>query len=478
MLTGAIAVMLLVYIFLAAKMPRTAVLTMPVTAIGFLMLSASEQDVLAVFMAFLMVATTLIALATLSPREKRNWARKAAIWTLRLVAAIPALALAGVLWPLTVLLMPVFVTLFLRYYFVARHSTALFVISTIGACMRQNLPLAMALETAAANAYDKRSRVLRSISSWLVQGYALSEAIKRGYRACPAHAVGAIAAAEKIGQLPEALRCIEADMVQLADETKKIRPVDWSYPFMVLAIMSLIVTGLMIYIIPTFAEVLNDMSDGATGLPYPTQLLLNTISTVMHNYAAVGVLMCCVTWTLGAALWVRFRPRRPEKPYLLSRVGDFVKWHIPVARWFEKNYSMLQAVALMRVSLRAGATVDQAIRGTLGLDTNCRFRICMARWLERVERGDNVAAAAKSSGVPKALAYAFDTDTNGGTTTEILQVLEEFYRSSYNFRANVAKAVAVPVMVVGLGAMVGLVIYAMFVPMNTMLWVMMSDLTP
>jgi len=94
MLTGAIAVMLLVYILLAAKMPRTAVLTVPVAAIGFLMLSASEQDVFAVYMSFLMVATTLIALATLSPREKTNWARKAAIWTLRLIAAVPALALA------------------------------------------------------------------------------------------------------------------------------------------------------------------------------------------------------------------------------------------------------------------------------------------------------------------------------------------------------------------------------------------------
>jgi type IV pilus assembly protein PilC len=478
MLAVAVAVMLLVYIVLAAKMPRTAILTAPLAAAGFLMLSLAEQDEIAALLSLLMLATTLIALAAISSRDRHNWARKAAIWALRIIAALPVLVVTAWIWPLTVLLLPVFVTVFLRYWFVARHSTALFVISTIGSCMRQNLPLAMALETAAANAYDKRSRVLRAVSRWLVQGYSLSEALKRGYRACPAHAVAAIAAAEKIGQLPETLRSVEADMVQKADESKKIRPVDWSYPFIVISIMAIITTGLMIFIIPTFAEVLSDMTDGAMGLPYPTQLLLNIVGGVTRNYVTVGVLMGCAVWILGAALFVRFRPRRPERPHLLSRIGDFVKWHIPFARWFEQNYSLVQVVALMRVSFNTGATVDQAIRSTLGLDTNCCFRKRLVRWLERVEQGDNVAAAARQSGVPKALAYAFDTEVNGGNTPEILKMLEEFYRNNYNFRANVAKTAAVPIMVVGLGAMVGFIIYAMFIPMTTMLSVMMLDVTP
>ena len=80
--------------------------------------------------------------------------------------------------------------------------------------------------------------------------------------------------------------------------------------------------------------------------------------------------------------------------------------------------------------------------------------------------------------MPGSLAYAFDTEVNGGNTVEILHVLEEFYRNAYNFRANVARAAIVPVMVVALGGVVGFIIYAMFVPMVTMLWVMMPEVLP
>ena len=44
---------------------------------------------------------------------------------------------------------------------------------------------------------------------------------------------------------------------------------------MVLVVAFVIVLALMYFIIPTFAEVLSDMSDGKAGLPWLTQKLLN-----------------------------------------------------------------------------------------------------------------------------------------------------------------------------------------------------------
>ena len=93
-------------------------------------------------------------------------------------------------------LSPVAVAIILRCLLVARNSRALYVISTIGTAMRQNLPLAMALETAAGQNTDKRAKTLRGISKWLVQGHSLSYAIAQGYSGCPAQAVAMITAAE------------------------------------------------------------------------------------------------------------------------------------------------------------------------------------------------------------------------------------------------------------------------------------------
>ena len=104
MLAAAIVALIFMYVVLAAKMPKVAILTVALAAFGGFVLSCDESDEIGAVLSLLMPLTTLMALAILSPRDGKNWPRKAAIWTLRIIAALPVLAVAGVLWPLTVLL--------------------------------------------------------------------------------------------------------------------------------------------------------------------------------------------------------------------------------------------------------------------------------------------------------------------------------------------------------------------------------------
>jgi len=161
---------------------------------------------------------------------------------------------------------------------------------------------------------------------------------------------------------------------------------------------------------------------------------------------------------------VRFRPRRPEKPYLLSRIGDYIKWHLPILHWFEKNYSMVQVVELLRLSLNAGYTVDDTIKNTLELDVNNCFRKRLKEWLERVKRGDNISTAVRESKLGPALAWAFDEQVNQGNTLSILETLESFYRSNYSYYVNLARFIMWPCITLIMGLMVGFVIYAIFSP--------------
>ena len=144
-----------------------------------------------------------------------------------LIAAFKALGL---------ILFAVLVSSIFSYKLTSRYAMTNNIISTIGACMRQNLPLSTALETTAGDNKDKLSRILRSISRWLSQGYSLSESVKRGYPSCPGDVVGMIAAAENVNQLPQAIKSLEADIMEKADESKRVEPVSLSYPLIVLLI--------------------------------------------------------------------------------------------------------------------------------------------------------------------------------------------------------------------------------------------------
>jgi len=475
MLAIIVITVVVLYVILAVKIPKVALITSPVAMIVFFVLSLASEAPVAAGISFLILPAGLLSLVA----DKRDWTRRVVKGLFQVLGGGCLLAIAVFLWPLALLLSPVFVTIILRCLLVARNSRALYVMSTIGAAMRQNLPLATALETAAGRNTDKRARILRSISKWLVQGHSLSDAIKRGYSGCPAQAVAMITAAEEIDQVPRAIRSIEADMVEKADESKKIKPVDMAYPFIVLSCAFIIMMGLMIFIVPNFAAVLSDMSDGKTSLPAPTQFLLNFSDWLFGGrgivlFGFVGVIIS----TISIATFVRFRARRPQRPYLLSRIGDFLKWHLPFLRWFEMNYSLVQVVSFLKVSLNAGCALNEAIRNSLRLDTNCFFRKRLKRWLRKVEAGDNVSSAAGKSGMGKPIAWAFDDKVNEGNTPEILGMLEEFYRSNYNFRINIAKSAAMPFMVVGLGAAVGFIVFAMFMPMFTILSVLTADVLP
>jgi len=468
---------LILYPILGFKKPGVTVVTSPVVCLLLVLaafLTGAFYNVLYGPVIFVVTLAAVILAGRAGDIEQ--WPEKCAKWMLisfavvlsflTMVAIFGVWGVAGFLPFLVFFIGPIIlIGLIISYGSISRHSIAAYVISTVGASMRQNLPLPMALESAAGGRADKRSRILRAIRKWLVQGYSLSESIKRGYPKCPSYAVAMIAAAERIEQLPSAIKSIEADMLTKADEKRKLRPVHPFYPVLLITFMFFIVWGLMWKVVPTFSTVLTEMTEGAP-LPGPTRFLMK-IGGYFREEIGLVLLIIFAFVVFGAVITgiaIRFRPRRPQEPYLVSQLGDFIKWHLPVLHWFERNYSMAQTVELLRLSLNAGCTVNGAIANTVDLDVNNCFRKRLKNWLAKVEAGDNIADAAKESGLGGTLAWAFDAQINQDNTLTILETLEFFYRSNYGYYVNLVRFIMWPCVTLVLGAMVGFVVYAIFSP--------------
>ncbi|MBN1456376.1 MAG: type II secretion system F family protein [Sedimentisphaerales bacterium] len=430
-------------------------------------------------LSLLTFAVTLITVLITPARDDDSnyWPRTAAKWIIVFLSLIGLLLLTAYAFPPGIILFPVLIASLIAHQATSRKATALYIVSTIGTCMRQNLPLAMALQNEAGQQTDTQARTLRRISQWLVKGYNISDAIKLGYPKCPPDILAMLTVAEKTNQLPQAAKTIEAELIQKGQENTKIKPFDPVYPVTVLVIAFLIMSGLMVFIVPTFAEVLMDVSEGKASLPVPTQILLNITSFIFRANVFL-ILFCLLVIIGGIATYVRYRPRRPEKPRLLSKIFDTCKWHLPILHWFELNYSTLRTIGVMRTFLQAGCTVNQMIANAINLDINYCFRKRLARWLEKVEHGENISDSAKKCGIGKSIAWAFDEKINRGNTPAILEMLEDFYRSTYKYRINITGSITEPVMVLMLGAMVGFVVYAMFLPMVNMILITAGDYIP
>ena len=466
-----IAIFILIfYAFLSYKKPGIALVTAPIVCLLLGFAAALNETFWGILFAPVIFLITLLAILV-QKREPdiEEWPRLWAKWILRgiafLLLIIGAFIVFGPLGAIGLGFFILFIAAIISYGLTSRHAVAAYVISTIGSSMRQNLPLPMALETAAGNQKDKRSKILQRIKKWLVQGYSLSESIKRGYPKCPGCAMAMVAAAERIDQLPEAIGAIEADMVVRADERMKIRPVHPFYPVLLIVFMFFIVFVLVWRVVPVFGSVLEEMT-GREELPAATRFLCGIADFVAFRYGWLfGLLVATIVIiVIPVSIYISFRPRRPDKPYLFSRIGDFVKWHLPILHWFERNYSMVQVIELLRLSLNAGCTVNDAIANTLGLDVNNRFRKSLKNWLAKVQSGENISVSAKAEGIGTTLAWAFDEQVNQGNTLMILEMLESFYRSNYSYRINLARYIMWPCVTLIMGTMVGFVILAMFLP--------------
>lgn len=470
------AVLMVVYTILGYKLPALAMATVPIAALGMVYFFIESAEMEVALSAVVLFLVTLVAVA-LGGRhaETQRWYQRLAFLILAAVGGL--LFIVGFFWAFAAVgagfVLPLFLLLgvaavvacLIGYSAGSRKATAASVFATLGSSMRQNLPLPMALECAAHGRTDGTAAALQQIKKWLLQGYSLVESLRRGYPRCPSRALAILAAAEPQDQLPTAMATVEADLRSQAAGRMRLQPVHAAYPLVILTITFIMVLGLMTFVIPQFKTVLEEMTGDR--LPAPTRVLMGIMEVLVYKRNGLPAILIFVliffvippVW-----IWARTRRRRPEKPYLFSRMGDWIKWRLPILHWFENNSATLQTVELLRISLRTDCPLNEAIRSALDLDVNQSFKKRLVCWLRRVEQGDDVAAAARGCGLPSGLAWAFERSASASHAPAVLEMLESFYRSNYSYRVNLARFILWPCAIILLGATVGFVVFAIFSP--------------
>ncbi|MEN6424390.1 MAG: type II secretion system F family protein [Phycisphaerales bacterium] len=476
----------LAYLYLAWKKPVVAFSMLPIV-ITFLVYVAAQTDSpeIDVVAVFLFLLTLMVVAATGWERQSRQWFHWGAwyllvgiVGTLVMGVLLAGIHSLGTGYPLVVIFIASGLVIFaslINYGVTSRHTRAVNVFSFLAASMRQNLPLPMALDCAATGDSSETGVILRGIKMWLVKGCSLADAVRRGYAQCPSGALAMIAAGEGIGQLPAALRAIEADVKCQTVGPRRLRPIHPFYPVLVIAFILFLMVGVMTFVLPRLDTALAEVVEGR--LPFATRVLCSIMHGLTDGPYGILILILAAVMVLSHSLYRSARRHRDRKGFLLWH-GDLLLWSLPFVRGFERRLAMVQVLELLRISLTAGCPVNEAIRGTLKLDVNLFLQKRLRRWLDRVERGENIAESARQCGLGPALAWAFDSGADTANTPAILELLESHYRSSYVYRVNVTRYILWPAAIVLVGLMVGFVVYAIFSPTVAIINMMALNVYP
>ena len=301
----------------------------------------------------------------------------------------------------------------------------------------------------------KLATALRDVRRDVEAGSSLSASMAKQDKVFPRLMVAMISAGETGGFLDQALDRIAVNFEKDANLRAKIKSA-MTYPAIVVAFSLLMLTGVLIFIVPIFEHMFAQLGGD---LPLPTKILV-TISHQMFWIVPVAVVV-----TVAGLKWFRRKLRTDEN----WRLGfDRLKLRLPVfgnlftkiaISRFARNLGTLLAVGVpvMQALDIVGATTGNAVLGEAMKDVQ-----------RSVRDGQTMSAPLERHAIfPAMVTNMMQVGEETGQMSAMLDKVSDFYDHEVETTTESLTAAIEPLMVVVMGALIGLMVVCLYLPMFT-----------
>jgi type IV pilus assembly protein PilC len=299
----------------------------------------------------------------------------------------------------------------------------------------------------------KLKKAIVAVRGDIEAGLALSQAMAKHPRVFNELFVSMVRAGETGGNLEEVLERV-AVQLEKDDHLRRTVRSAMVYPSLIAVFAVAVLVGMVVFLIPTFAEIYADLGGD---LPALTQFMIG-LSDAMRSYwyafivAPIALAFAFRHWKRtdrGRKLWDRFKLKIP------MRIGDTVL-KIALAR-FARTLGTLTA---------SGVPILQALDITSRTAGNRVISDPMAEVAERVREGQSLAVPLQKTGVfPSMVIQMLAVGEETGAMDRMLHKLGDFYDDEVASTLKALTSIIEPIMLILVGAIVGLVVISMYLPM-------------
>lgn len=290
--------------------------------------------------------------------------------------------------------------------------------------------------------------IISRLRDEVVQGSSLSDALKIYPETFPRLYISMVRAGEAGGALSDALTglCTHYERVQEA-RSKVISAM--IYPLIVLIVGILSVVGLMVFIVPRFAPIFDEL--GGT-MPLPTRILMG-ISGAMINYGWL-ILLILAGGVVAA------------QQYLKTEAGriwlDRLQLRAPVISKIARANAFAHFARTMETLIRNGVPILRAL--TIAEETvgNSVIAKEIADARNRVTDGSSIAGPLAAGGVfPPLLTDMLAVGEETGDLPGALSQIARRYDEELDFSIKILTTVLEPVLILGIALIIGFVAISM-----------------
>ncbi|HET8607212.1 MAG TPA: type II secretion system F family protein [Gaiellaceae bacterium] len=301
------------------------------------------------------------------------------------------------------------------------------------------------------------AEVVSEVRSEVEDGLLLSQAMARHPKVFNRLYVAMIEAGEAAGILDQVLDRVA---FQIERDTAIKRRVKGAmmYPTMVLIFATLVLAGMLMFLVPVFAKIFKDLGGQ---LPTLTQYVVDVSDLLKSSWfiifpGLIGGFFAFRRWKAtesGRRKWDAFLLRVPMK------VGDVVI-KVTMAR-FSRTLSTLIA---------AGVDIIKALEITGQTSGNAVVEDALTTVRARVHEGVPIAQPLIENNVfPPMVAQMVKVGEETGELDKMLGKIADFYEDEVDASIAALTSIIEPIMMIGVGCMVGVIIISMYLPMFRMM---------
>jgi type IV pilus assembly protein PilC len=306
---------------------------------------------------------------------------------------------------------------------------------------------------------------IRLVADDVEGGSTLSEAMAKHPKAFDKLYTNMVAAGEAGGVLDVVLQRL-ADFMEASQRLKRRVVGAMIYPIAVLSFATLILVGIMKWIIPKFKDVFT--REFGSELPPITEMLMDISHWVAEQYGWAVILAT----PLGIFLIFKLVRQSESGRYLT----DAMKLKIPVVGKILAKTSVARFSRTLGTLLAAGVPILEAINITRETTGNEVFGRALERVHDGIREGEDFSAPLRQSKIVEPMVVnMIDVGEETGDLDKMLGKIADTYDEEVQTMVAAMVSMLEPVMVIVLGVIVGFIVLAIFMPMPAMLEAMQSS---
>jgi type IV pilus assembly protein PilC len=262
----------------------------------------------------------------------------------------------------------------------------------------------------------------------------------------------------KAGEIGGVLDVVLARLAEFQEKAEKIKgkvKSAMTYPIVVLVMALSILTFLMIYIVPKFADIFADLM-GGKGMPMLTQFVMNASNTMVHRFPVVLIVIVAIV------VLVKLLAKTEKGAYALDRF----KLHAPVFGTLISKNSISRFTRTLGTLMAAGVPVLQAlniVKETVGNEVISR---AVATIHDAVKEGENMAPPIASSKVfPPMVVSMVEVGEETGALPDMLMKIADSYDDDVDNAVAAMTSIIEPLLIIFLAVIVGTIVIALFMPL-------------